>query len=233
MKHTDIQDALDEFDVRYLECCHQIPTKLVVLEWSQMKKLSSPLLAPQKDPIGAMLLVSSTSDSTIQNSVPRAQPELEESVPMMVLLLSNASSSCLSLDSRNYHSIDLRGNSPTLQLKSSMSTTFMDQFLQDPFASQYVNDSSRFNVDAFVTTSANRVSIPGSTVEQNSSSNELTITMLPPRRLNRLFLTLVISPKLSSRRAVERRSTITTYVGNPFYRRRNPQLKKSDGNGAT
>ncbi|EEQ38501.1 hypothetical protein EJF18_30649 [Clavispora lusitaniae] len=232
MKHTDIQDALDEFDVRYLECCHQIPTKLVVSEWSQMKKLSSPLLAPQKDPIGAMSSVSSTSDSTIQNSVPRAQPELEESVPMMVLSSSNASSSCLSLDSRNYHSIDSRGNSPTSQLKSSMSTTSMDQFLQDPFASQYVNDSSRFNVDAFVTTSANRVSIPGST-EQNSSSNEPTITMLPPRRLNRSFSTSVISPKSSSRRAVERRSTITTYVGNPFYRRRNPQVKKSDGNGAT
>lgn len=49
-----------------------------------------------------------------------------------------------------------------------------------------------------------------------------------PLRL-RLLLTLLITPKLAGRRG-ERRNTVATYVGNPFYRgRMSPQRKRSVG----
>lgn len=211
MKSSDIQEALDEFDARYLECYHQVTSKPGLVEWSSMNRLSSPLLSPQSEAV----VSTSNPDASADKSVPRGQTEFEGSVTFTAMLLANASPTYLTLDSDNYRSVDLGSHSPNMQLRKPLfPPSQFGQYFDQPL----VNEVLFTPLDDPLLESC-------SSIGGNAPFHKEP-TLAHPLRMNRLHLTLMLTSKLSMRRSKERRSTITTYVGNPFYRRRNLQLAK-------
>lgn len=198
MKPTDILDALDEFDARYLECYHQVPSRL--LDWPNMNKLSSPLLGPESGS------VASQDKESTANSVPRAHVAFEHSVTLTAMLLATASPTYLTLESENYRPVD----STNVQYHQPPTHGQFGQYFDQP-----LDDILFAPLDDPLLRS----------ISDNVSENKET-TLAHPLRMNRLLLTLTLTAKLNIRRSRDRRSTVTTYVGNPFYRRRNLQQAK-------
>lgn len=207
MKPTDILEALDEFDARYLECYHQLTSKPRLLEWPSMNQLSSPLLSPQSDSV-------TVSKNNSTNSVPRAHMEFEDSVTFTAILLANATPTYLTLESDNYHSVDIRADSPNVQYHKQVPPSQFGKFFNQPLEHE-----------TLFTPLDQALLQPCSSVGHSAPLNKETLAH--PLRMNRLLLTLMLAAKLNTRRSKDRRSTVTTYVGNPFYRRRNLQGGKS------
>lgn len=212
----NFEEALDEFDVRYLECYHQMTTKLASLALEQtLVRLSSPLLGPRE------MYEPHVSLSPAMGP-PKGPPR-----PI-----------------RHTSGLAFGGSSEKLQTPSH------DPIYQDPVEnkrlsqvnsiySESLSDKPIYSTQTFNTNFAQNVPTH-QPVQYNFYSPLVPASLEPvlpvasvenrPLKLHRLLLALAIIAKTSSRRARDRRNTVATYVGNPFYRGKNsPQRRKSRG----
>lgn len=217
MNNTDILEDLDEFDARYLESYHQVTSKVGQLDWPCINQLSSPLLSPESE-----LEVSTLESNAFPDvSVPRAPVKFENAVSFTAMLLVTASPTYLTLDSDNYHPVDLRNQSPHAQFHKLL-------FPSSPYHQYF--DHSLGDDMLFTPLDQTWMASCSSLGDDESTNKKSTLpTFTRPLRMNRLLLTLMLTAKLKVRRSKDRRSTVTTYVGNPFYRRRHLQAAKSYG----
>lgn len=158
MSVANLEDALDEFDARYLECYHQITKQFAAAAIGPMAphmKLLLPLLLPRDMDAAAM-------GPPLFPPRPIGQSSLSLGPP-----LSLGATSC----------------NPRIEVLEQLPLVRADL--------------------------------------------QLPLFHLGRQRMHRLLLALSIAPKSDSRRARDRRNTVATYVGNPFYRGRTlPQARR-------
>lgn len=262
MEVDNLEDALDEFDSRYLECYHQVTAKLACLAIGGSLLLSSPLLGPREDEdilrgldldsqnsgetygqacgfrdvgVAGDGFINKKTNSKVSNSFTNSFTNSNissinynalytiESLPIddgltssMALSSSVALTPLTSSIARASSIGSSIGTSiPTATSESSYSTINLSRA-----ASYRGSACSSYNCSDFTPAPMRRSFSMLKSLRADSSTNPLR---------HRLLLTLLITPKLVGR--VERRNTVATYVGNPFYRGRGSPQRKLAGSG--
>lgn len=233
MEVGSLEDSLDEFDANYLECYHQITQKLATsaLGCNPQLKLSSPLLGPKDDapefPRGIQLSQSLELYGTYLDRA-RSFTDNEQ-------LTNNEDNN----HSRNeYHKTETIYDKHYYEDTESITTSYEENY--NRYSNSISSDLSLSGISPLTMTSESFApNNPCATFSTLHSGHNPTTgnmqrvmslgntqnTSLPSLRL-RLLLTLLITPKFSGKKS-ERRNTVATYVGNPFYRgRMSPQRKK-------
>lgn len=243
MEVHNLEDALDEFDARYLECYHQMTDKLasLAITTNSLLTLSSPLLSHKEmagdevrrdaellkfrlsQPSVPYLDISEDSECGSESVSTTCIDTLATSSESLVPSLGHTTASTSFTD--GYECVSL---TQVEEFASAVGLTSCDSFstrsynsiihsapLDGPPASGYAHQPPMHRSYSLHLESGRGLVV---------SPDALLSHQL---RMQRLLLALLLTPKLAGRRG-ERRNTVATYVGNPFYRGKlSPQRKKS------
>lgn len=255
MEVDNLEDALDEFDARYLECYNQITDKLASLAIGSnpQLRLHSPLLGPKDGedveiprdlpqltihqlpqptmvPMYYLELDSTNSEISAASAVSCetasiTSTTIRNTIGSTVAATSNSgprTASAIGANERSYEcfAASRMGEYPTSvgfgpSCESSRASSYNSLIHGEIGGDQAVNPPTMYRSYSLTLDSLRCLHAAADTI------------MSHPLRVHRLLLTLLIIPKLAGRRG-ERRNTVATYVGNPFYRGRlSPQRKAS------
>lgn len=246
-------DALDEFDSRYLESYHQVTAKLASLAIGCTLRLSSPLLGPRDledvprleypgvfDLNGEENANNSDcnfSSSAICNSTNCNSPQSTHSTH---LNLNNP----VSINIHTSHNAVYTTNYGPGRDEASLASIGHSIGPNGPSLGASIDTSAGAPIGSIPPCSPNPSAGPSCAAFSRSNFTPIypasdlrpgmrrTLSLLKPARAEsirpnplgvRLLLALLITPKP---RRIERRNTVATYVGNPFYRGRGSPNRK-------
>lgn len=227
MEVENLEDALDEFDTRYLECYYQMTSKLaaLALDLLLLLTLSSPLLGPRDDddiPRGTPVTMLHMTPSMYYDQMPS---KMSKNDAMAIGTLRELTDVTTSI-SATIHDI------PCLSDIPDMPTTTIDLPAVKTDLTKAVPLADIPDIPVTISLDSTHapcvysscgIDAPPQRLQRSFTQVGTVHTM----RMHRLLLALQLTPKLHTRRG-ERRSTVATYVGNPFYRgRTSPQHRRS------
>lgn len=244
----DIQNALDEFDSRYLESYHQVTAKMAQSALAppdpdpalpERSRLLLPLL-PSHDPNEYLLLLIALVSLSMPPPARPSKTALGESAKL---------DGALAAKSANLATSDAKTDAKCAKPKNALLANNRPLFdlYESPRAQPYVPLECPLRLShclgpcqtalgqnlhpqallAPILAAASLTSLPREQPKSkkavSASSSKVNFSSFSdiaerPPRVQRLFLALSIVHKASGRRSRDRRNTTTTCVGNPFYK---------------